>query len=114
MRYSVTCGRGGGGGASKTWCLRSSKTGASTREPPQPWHARGSWVNVSSGSSTSLSVSPGAPSCLPRRRPEEVREDRLGAGLLKGGSVEGGFEELVEFLSRCRASASTCSARPLF
>lgn len=85
--HVLVCGRGGAGGA--------SNTGAPARSAPQPLQAVGSWRTVSSGSSTNRSVVPGVPSCLPRRLPDTVREDRFGAGLTNGRSDDdgGGFEE---------------------
>lgn len=121
--YSVTCGRGGVGGVPNTWCRRSSKTGALARSAPHLRHAEGSPRMVSSGSSISRSVVPGAPSCLPGLRPERVREDRFGAGLANGRSDDGGLEEFEESLPRRRSSYATraasrshwelnCSTRP--
>ena len=110
IRCSVTYGRGGADGASNTWCGRSSNTSASARSAPQPQQAAGSWHTVSSGSSTSRSVLPGAPSCLPRRLPEDVREDRFGAGLANGGSDDGGLDEFEESLPNRRSNSSNRTA----
>ncbi|KNB49940.1 hypothetical protein AC230_24735 [Streptomyces caatingaensis] len=47
---------------------------------------------------------------LPGLLPEDVREDRFGAGLANGASGDGGLEEFEESRSRCRSNSSTRAA----
>ena len=56
----------------------------------------GNHQNQASGSSDSPNVVPGAPGCLPGRRPVCCRSDRFLLPLVNGLSDDGGFEELEE------------------
>jgi hypothetical protein len=93
-------------------------TGAPVRSAPQSVQHLGSQTMTSSGSSTSGIVVPGAPSCLPGLRPDELRDERR-AALRYGGSDDGGLLEVDESLLNRRSnsairavSACICTACP--
>ena len=67
---------------------------------------------ISSGSSDSLKVLPGAPGCLPGRRPVFSRSDRSLLPLVNGLSDDGGFEEREESRPSLRSSWAIRSACP--
>ena len=69
----------------------------------------GSHTIISSGSSTSGITEPGAPGCLPGRRPEKVREERL-TGVRYGEFDDGGRLEVNE--SAPAAAPTPRSAAP--
>src|SRR6266545_5542966 len=96
-RYSVTFAFGGGG--SSMTCRRCREnSGAPARSAAHPPQRGGRQSTLSSGSSTSCIVVPGAPNGLPRLPPEEPddRFDRVNP------SCDGGFELLDEFVPRRR------------
>src|SRR5205823_9200165 len=106
IRYSVTFAFGGGG--SSMTCRRCREnSSAPARSAAHPWHRAGRQSMLSSGSSTSRIVTPGAPNGLPRLPPEPP-EDRFD---LPNPSCDGGFELLDEFdPSRRFTSASSASS----
>jgi len=105
-RYSVTVALGGGG-SSTTWRRCRENSGAPARSAAHPWHRAGRQSILSSGSSTSRIVTPGAPNGLPRLPPEGP-EDRFA---LPSPSCDGGFELLDELVpSRRFTSASSASS----
>ncbi len=105
-RYSLTRGRGGGGGTSNTCWRRTPNTGAPASDPPHSPHDAGSSVITSSGSATMLRVCPGSPGCFPRGRPDDVRDDRFGA-FVYGSSDDGGRDDVRLSLPAWRSSSST-------
>ena len=60
---------------------------------------------ISSGSGTCRNVDPGAPGCLPARRPDLVRND-FGGGLARP-SDDGGFDEFRELSPNRRSNSAT-------
>ena len=101
-RCSVTTGWTGG--MSWTW-RRTTPTGSPPRAAPQPRQQTGRCSTTSSGSSTSASVLPGEPGCLPGRRPEPRRPGSRGGTC--GPSAEGGREEFRELRASRRSSSAT-------
>ena len=86
---------------------------ASASDAPHAWlpHQVGRCSNVSSGSSTRRRVTPGAPRCLPRRRPARPSSTPLCRRFgLSSPSDEGGFDEFVEFNPNLRRSSATSAS----
>jgi hypothetical protein len=112
-RCSVTHRRSRG--RSNTCRASVPTTAASGRSAPQVPHRSGACLTTSSGSSTCARCAPGAPGCLPGRRPSACSASRRSARAgLRSPSEDGGFEELEESLPSRRSSSPTrASSAPL-
>jgi hypothetical protein len=87
---------------------------APARSAPHPQYPCGRCATCSSGIATQGSELPGAPCCLPRRRPDPFTG--LGAGLVFPGrsSLDGGIDEFPLLRPTIRSSCATRSTSPVF